>query len=889
MRLSFSNIYKETTWKNHSFSVQVPLVLPPEKWSVVCLDTKSFFHKFKLEYNLIYLDQDYVLKQCTFSGNLNVWRLVTADFFYRGEEIPKECNFKVPVGAKWDDLYDFYTPLAPMEGGRPPIKGEDLGKKKEGPPKQPRIPIKEKENIQPIAPTPHKLLSPDPIINLDYIMGFNGGCKNLQFEYPPQTRGECVLFGSGSILVSHNLDTQQQSFYVGHSAPISCYAVDPQGLTIATAQEGHNPMIRVWDVSTHNCITSLATVVSEIQSLSFSAHSHFLSSVGKEAHNKEQILIWNLASIRLPGGKAEMYARQISMFNILEMKFSPFDKDKLVSCGQENIRFWRIKAGHLPGSAVVLIHHARNTVFSCLDFECGTSSSDQITNESLKRVFVGSKHGMVFQVNYHSQELEAVFQLHSEGIHCLAVNSAFCVTGSADQFLRVWPLDFKEFFLEAKHEGTVTGLSISKEGMRVICGTESGSLGSLQISEQRYHTVLRSHIGSILHASVHNAQNSLITISDDHTIRLWNLESHEQISEFTSAHDPPCSVAAHPSEGIFAVGFKSGSLRLFDIDRTTVIMDFKHFDTPLTTLIYMMSVNLLFTMANDGSVCFHNASLQHQPIKSLDAEIRGEEEASANCSGDEKILAMTGENGMWVNLLDTSSLSIIHRFPTPGLQIVQIGFIPGVRDTLIVLSKQGEVVYYNLEGKVLKRAHVGDGRCMLISPDSQYLLIGCHGGHIKVIDNSFILGEVPDIQTFVGHHSGINQLLFDPLHLHKLISMGGPEGIFIWHFKGGFLGELTTTPFGERPNPNTTIQEETKYPEDQIIFGDQDEHEEEDKVLLMENNLDLENRRLESQQFNSLCNFDINVHMSASLATISKIQNELPSKYYYIYIYILEY
>jgi hypothetical protein len=35
------------------------------------------------------------------------------------------------------------------------------------------------------------------------------------------------------------------------------------------------------------------------------------------------------------------------------------------------------------------------------------------------------------------------------------------VTGSEDQFLRVWPLDFSEFFLEAKHEGVVLSLDIS--------------------------------------------------------------------------------------------------------------------------------------------------------------------------------------------------------------------------------------------------------------------------------------------------------------------------------------------------------------------------------------------------------------------------------------------
>ncbi len=34
-------------------------------------------------------------------------------------------------------------------------------------------------------------------------------------------------------------------------------------------------------------------------------------------------------------------------------------------------------------------------------------------------------------------------------INSLTVNEAFCVTGSDDGFLRLWPLDFKQVYLEA--------------------------------------------------------------------------------------------------------------------------------------------------------------------------------------------------------------------------------------------------------------------------------------------------------------------------------------------------------------------------------------------------------------------------------------------------------
>jgi hypothetical protein len=89
------------------------------------------------------------------------------------------------------------------------------------------------------------------------------------------------------------------------------------------------------------------------------------------------------------------------------LKFSPIDSTRLASCGKENIRFWRIKEqGNIRGSAVVLNHHARDTVFTCLDFEHGFMSADKAEDEAMKRVFVGTKHGMVYQINYAKETHE---------------------------------------------------------------------------------------------------------------------------------------------------------------------------------------------------------------------------------------------------------------------------------------------------------------------------------------------------------------------------------------------------------------------------------------------------------------------------------------------------
>lgn len=131
-------------------------------------------------------------------------------------------------------------------------------------------------------------------------------------------------------------------------------------------------------------------------------------------------------------------------------------------------------------------------MFTCLDFELSGMKSGSITNDEgkkkdgLRRVYVASKTGMVYQINYDDETLEATYRTNDSAIYSIAINQAFCVTGSEDQYLRIWALDFNEFLMEAKHEGTVCSVDISADGLKVACGTLNGSLGVLNKSNQRY-------------------------------------------------------------------------------------------------------------------------------------------------------------------------------------------------------------------------------------------------------------------------------------------------------------------------------------------------------------------------------------------------------------------
>ena len=48
--------------------------------------------------------------------------------------------------------------------------------------------------------------------------------------------------------------------------------------------------------------------------------------------------------------------------------------------------------------------------------------------------------------------------------------AGFCVTGAEDRFVRVWPLDFSDYFLEAEHAAPVSAVSVSHDCLKIAIG-----------------------------------------------------------------------------------------------------------------------------------------------------------------------------------------------------------------------------------------------------------------------------------------------------------------------------------------------------------------------------------------------------------------------------------
>jgi WD40 repeat protein len=635
-----------------------------------------------------------------------------------------------------------------------------------------------------------KPLVPDPIMHLKFILGYTATHSPLvkfYSAYTSDSNNTCepvmkksIFFASGNTLIKYDYTDLKQKFYFGHSKPIINYVLACEGQILFSCQEGKNSIIRVWNVNTGRCIKMLTTPYEKITSLSISRDSKILCTVGLESYNKEQILLWDISNL----DEIKVYIRQSSHFSVNMIKFSPFEQNILVSCGKENIKFWRIKGDHLGGKAVVLNQYARENNFICLDYDNPLIGDDF----NRGRVFIGSNKGCVFQVSCNTQELEAIYKIQDSAILSICVNDAFCATGSLDGYLRVWPIDFKEFIIEAKHDSGVCSVDIGYDAIEIVCGTLNGSIGILDIQTKNYKTLLRTPPSKVQLMVAHPSGDYLFTIEDDRSVRVWDVENKSEAFQFISTKDPPTSIGV-PNNSTFACGFTSGVLKIFDLDKTVILYETKSFSSAIMHIKYTQNDKILISMNTQGHMSIHDANNNYIQIKLLKID-EPTINTDISVAIQEDYFATIGPESNCAIVWNSKTYGMKNRIPINNFSITKLALIN--KNLLCVVLENCTVMFFSLatyEGIIIKEfqsVHIKKVNEFLCTKNYKYLISGGEEGIVKIWDAKMLYKSYTSFQQFIGHSNGVRSIIAIE-QKSLIVSVSEDSGIHFWNF----MGDLT--------------------------------------------------------------------------------------------------
>ncbi|XP_065414804.1 WD repeat-containing protein 90 isoform X1 [Chrysemys picta bellii] len=651
--------------------------------------------------------------------------------------------------------------------------------------------------------SPFRRLLPDPILKLRTIIGFGG----YSTKWALWTKNSsAVVYPCHAIIITMQIETGEQRFFIGHTDKVSALAFNGNSTLLASAQMGHLSMVRLWDFQKGKCLSMFKTHVHSVSSLSLSYSGAVLCGIGKDGHGKTMVVVWNTAQVN-QGGEVVVLAKAHTDVDIQTLKIAFFDDTRMVSCGRDNVRLWRVRSGALRSCPVNLGEY-HSLEFTDLAFEKGHSAEREPEDRTL---FVCSKSGHILEIDYknftirnarrllpsqiqhsHRREKQTFNSGPGIAINSISISSTFCATASEDGYVRLWPLDFSAVFLEAEHEGPVSSVSISPDNLKVLCTTSTGNLGYLDVQSRGYNTLMRSHTDSVLAFSVDGLRKQMATVSQDNTIRIWDLVSMQQLYDFTASDEIPCTVAFHPAQQIFACGFSSGVVRTFSLTASDLLMEHKQHRGAVTGLTFSPDGNLMFSSCSHGTLALYNCAAQKSHVlRVLGNVVSQDAEHSPNAlalSGDGRLLAFVGPSKYTVTVMDAHSLDELLRIDVSILDLdstsldsaLRICFAPMPVGHLLVSTSSNKVLVLDAKtGRLVRevsRVHKLSCSSLALSEDARYLLTA--GDRVVKVWDYQMRFDI-NFQVYIGHSEPVRQVAFTPDQQH-VISIG--DAIFLWDF-----------------------------------------------------------------------------------------------------------
>ncbi|RLV89514.1 hypothetical protein DV515_00014826 [Chloebia gouldiae] len=636
-------------------------------------------------------------------------------------------------------------------------------------------------------------LVPDPILKLRTIIGF-GGCSTKWALWTQDSTA--VVYPCHAVIVALLLKTGEQRFFLGHTDKVSiprrpwwqpcprslrlsrapvwpCFpqvaalAFGRSSTVLASAQAGPHSLGRLWDFPTGACLCLFNTYLQSLLSLSFSHSGAVLCGVGRDVHSKTMVVV-------------------------------------MVSCGRDNIRLWRVRSGALRSCPVKLGEY-HSLEFTDLAFEAGREQEPEE-----RALFVCSRSGHVLEVDYKNICVRSARRLlpaqpqgdgqeqagSSSGpgiaINSISMSLTFCATGSADGYVRLWLLDFSAAVLEAEHEASVSSVCISPDSHKVLSTTAAGALGYLDVQARDYNTLMRSHEGSVLGFSVEGKWKQIATVSQDSTIRVWDLASRQQLYDFSAAEETPCTVAFHPFWRMLACGFDSGVVRTFSLAASDLLLEHKQHRTAVTGLTFSPDGNLMFSSCLQGTLALYRLAAQKiqvlRVVGSVVARDAGSGVDTLVVSGDSRLLAFVGPSKYVVTVMEACSLDELLRVDVSILDMhstildsaVKVCFGPVPQGELLVSTSSNKILVFDAKtGRLVREVspvHKLSCSSLALSKDGQYLLTA-GDKVIKVWDYRMRFNI--NFQVFIGHSEPVHKVAFTPNQEH-VISVG--DAIFLWDF-----------------------------------------------------------------------------------------------------------
>ncbi|CAG08438.1 unnamed protein product, partial [Tetraodon nigroviridis] len=377
--------------------------------------------------------------------------------------------------------------------------------------------------------------------SLEWVFGMNPVLPAISLQDQDQL---VILYAGAHVGVIYNHTLNSQYMLQGHCHSISCMCVSADRRWIATADQGPESVVMVWDSfsgipaqTLFNCHPKKG-----VAAIALSSDTQLLVTLGAE--EIQRVCIWKwMDEAESPLWCTELKAKHGFQGNI---SFNPNDNRQLLSCSESHVLFYNTvtprgcdKAPDITEIVNLPAEALHMTVFHCKEPLI-------ITATSAGSLMLWDVGGYITATKNFPKVKCKILPLQNAPITCLATTDNYIVTGDTEGHIIFYDEGFKLLFRYMEFSlDTIISISFSKE-------FTEGPLDNYSLQGERH--IIRNFVVSTVSSIVH-------------------VKTREKLTQTLLQKDcePLRTVSCNPKESTVAIGKGSGLLQVWDYSSKTIV------------------------------------------------------------------------------------------------------------------------------------------------------------------------------------------------------------------------------------------------------------------------------------------------------------------------------